>query len=393
VSALAFSPDGKTMASASADCSIKLWDTRNWQEIRTLKGSLDEVYGVVFSGDGKTLFSGTKDGKILAWDARPQPPTTRVLRRPDDAADFLLSLPSGIPFCVRSNQTFNMWDPKTLRKFPIPPPIESKLWIDHCSIAISPVSGLIAMATHSGPIYLLGAEGKSLFSPAGMTSELQVVQFSPNGKLLAAAAAGESLRVWDVERREVLATMQKSDTMPSCGPCFTTNGQMVAVGNQDGTVEVWSLARNELVGNWKAHNEAISGLTFMPDGNGLVTVSWDNQAKVWDPESHRELMRLGRALNAYSSVAVSPDGQRIAAGTPDGLIRIWNSTTGQELLTLKGVNDWEDTHRPGRWFRIGVNRLAFLPPDGNTLISSARDEVRLWRAPSWAEIEAADAKK
>jgi WD40 repeat protein/tRNA A-37 threonylcarbamoyl transferase component Bud32 len=400
VSALAFSPDGKTMASASIDCSIKLWATKNWQEVTTLKGSRDEVHGLVFSSDGRTLFSGSKDGKILAWDGRPRPPRAEVLRRPDDAQRFALTS-SGIPWCLNSNHTFNLWDPKTLRKFREHLVTESERLADYwygSPVALSPGMERIAMATRSGRIYLLDAAGKRQMPQAGLPFDAQVVEFSPNGKLLAAAAAGKGLRVWNLENLEEVATMRKSGEEPYCGPCFTTNGETVAVGNADGTIEVWNLSRKEPVAEWKGHKYGVSGMAFMPEGKRLVTVGYDNKASVWDLESQRELVPFGRTLNEYRSVAVSPDGQRIAAGTADGLIKIWNSTTGQELMTLKGVNDWVDPNLPDRWNLEYVVGLAFLPPDGNILISgtghftggSGGCEVRLWRAPSWAEIEAAE---
>jgi WD40 repeat protein len=89
-------------------------------------------------------------------------------------------------------------------------------------------------------------------------------------------------------------------------------------------------------------------------------------------------------------VAVSPDGQRIAAGTwGDMVIKIWNPSTGQEVATLKGADDWVRDPKLGMGSDTMAS-LAFLPPDGNCLISSTINEVRLWRAPSWAEIEAAE---
>src|SRR5262249_14392317 len=161
-------------------------------------------------------------------------------------------------------QTLNLWDPTTLQRLRDHPGIPSELLTDNCSIAISPLMNRIAVATRSGSIRLLGLEGRLLFSLAGLPAELQAVQFSPDGKRLAVAEAGSGLRVWDLEKREVLVTMPKSSAEVSCGPCFTTNGGMVTVGNDDGTVEVWSLATKGLVGNWKAHKSAVSGVGLVP---------------------------------------------------------------------------------------------------------------------------------
>jgi WD40 repeat protein len=222
----------------------------------------------------------------------------------------------------------------------------------------------------------------------GWPADRSFVGFSPDGRLLAAVAAQKGLRVWNLERLEEVATLTNSAAAPSCDLCFTTNDVAVAVGNLDGTVEVWDLLRKERIADWKAHKDAVSGVAFMPDGKWLVTVSQDNTARLWEVETHREVRSFGRALNAFYSAAVSPDGQRIAAGTFDGLIKVWNPRTGQELVTLKGVNDWVDPDLPGRWDI--VNSLAFLPPGGDTLISGTSEEVRLWRAPSWHDIAAAE---
>jgi WD40 repeat protein len=112
----------------------------------------------------------------------------------------------------------------------------------------------------------------------------------------------------------------------------------------------------------------------MPGGKRLVSVSEDTTASLWEVENHHQVREFARTLNTYFCVAVTPDGQRIAAGTGDGFIRIWDPATGDEMAALKASND------------LSIRRLAFLP-DGNTLVSSTAEEVRIWRAPSWAEIE------
>jgi len=390
VAALAFSPDGKTLASASADCLIKLWDTGNWREVGTRKGSQDEVYGLVFSSDGKTLFSGTKGGKVLVWDGRPQGPETRVLRRPDDAQAFWLSW-SGIPFCWHSNKLFNLWEPLTLRKLAEHPEPGPGLLGDAVWIKCSPTGDRLAIATRPGLLYLWDVEQeRQIACLPGWPSDQTKVGFSPNGKLLAAVAPGKGLKFWNLEKLELVATLLKSAAGGFREPVFAADSKAIAIGNNDGTVEVWNLLRKVCVGNWKAHTGPVSGVAFMPDGKQLVTVSLDCTARLWEVETQHPMQSFGRARNAFYSVAVSPDGQRIAAGAWEQGIKIWNPVTGQEVATLKGINDWADPNLPNRW--DVVTTLTFLPPDGNTLISGTPVEARLWRAPSWAEIDAAEAK-
>jgi WD40 repeat protein len=388
VSSVAFSPDGKILASASADCLIKLWETGSWQEISTLKGSLDEVWGIVFSRDGKTLFSSGKDGNVLAWDGRPRTPAPQVLKPPDDAQAFGLDYPSGIPICRRTN-TYNLWDPLTLRKLPEHPYGELARLTNFVHATLRPGGKCAALSTTDGPIWLWDVEQeRQIACLEGWPSEMPVLGFSPDGKLLATVAAGKGVKVWNVEQLSEVATLSKSAARLSTFPCFSANGETLAIGNADGTVEVWNLRRKDRVAHWEAHIDSVAGVACMPDGKQLVTVSTDNAARLWDVETQREVRSFGRARNAFYSVAVSPDGQRIAGGTWDQGIKIWSPNTGLELLTLKGTHDWLAPDFPGRW--DAVLSLVFLPPDGDTLISGTMHEVRTWRAPSWKEIAAAE---
>lgn len=388
VSSLAFSPDGKILASASADCLIKLWETGAWQEFRTLKGSLDEVWGVAFSRDGKRLFSGGKDGKVLVWDGRPRARAAQVLKRPDDATGFGLDTPSGIPICQRSN-TFNLWDPLTLRQLPEHPYGELKLLTNLVHATALRGWTCAALSTFEGTIWLWDVDReRRIASLTGFPSVASFLGVSPDNKLLVAVAAGRGLKLWNLENLEEIATLPKSAAGMSTTPCFAASGSAVAVGNGDGTVEVWELSRKERVTPWKAHKDGVTGVAFLRDGKRLVTVSTDHTAKLWEVETQREVLSFGRALNAFYSVAVSPDGQRIAGGTWDQGIKIWDAHTGHELATLKGIHDWLDPNLRGRW--DAVSSLVFLPPDGNTLISGTPHEVRIWRAPSWEEIAAAE---
>ena len=391
---LAFSPDGKTLASSSGDYTIKFWDTGNWREVSTLKGSQDEVNGIIFSNDGKTLFSGTKDSKILAWDGQPRPPKVHVLRRPDDAQRFWQSSSTLIPVCEHTNQAFNLWNPLTLQQLPEHPWPEFALGTNLVGLTFSPGGERAAFATRQGPLYLWDVEReRQIALLPGWPTDWSVVRFSPDGTLLAAVAAGKGIKVWNLETLAEVATLPKSEAFPIHDLvyntlCFATHNEAIAVGNFDGTVDVWDLLRKQRVANWKAHQSVITGVAFLPDGKRLVTVAADSAGRLWEVETQRQVWSFSRALNAFHSVAVSPDGQRIAAGTGDALIKIWNPTTGQEVATLKGIHDWLDPNFPSRL--DSVVSLAFLPPDGNTLISGTAHEVRLWRAASWDEIAAAE---
>ena len=119
-------------------------------------------------------------------------------------------------------------------------------------------------------------------------------------------------------------------------------------------------------------------MALLPDGNTLVSAAED--IRFWDVKTRRE--NPGSASleeSEYHSLALSPDGRRVACGTGDGRITIRDVASRHEVAKLDGHKEW-------------VTQLAFTP-DGNNLVSVSRDQLRVWRAPSWAEIEAAEKER
>ena len=371
---LAFSPDQKTLASGSWDHLIKLWDTARWQEVSTLRGSLDEVYAIAFTPDGKTLVSGAKNGTITTWNAVPQVRPPEVLKRPPDARWWRLG--DGTLFCFHTNETVSCWDPSTLRqtaRYDAPQEADTE------SVSFSPTpGGRLVWANKQSEIVVWDLVARrQLGRLHWVTGEEKVVAVSPNEKLLVAFAAGECLTVWDLEKMQEITTLPKSAANVVVW-CFSRDLHRIAAGNENGTIEVWDLSRKERLGDWQAHQQRVAGVAFMPDGKRLVSVAHDATARLWELETCRELKQFTRSLNAFFSLGISPDGQRVAAGTSDGRIEIWISSTGQKIATLRVGN--------------AVTDLQFLGSDGNTLASLTGGELRLWRAPSWEEIAAAEKK-
>ena len=111
------------------------------------------------------------------------------------------------------------------------------------------------------------------------------------------------------------------------------------------------------------------------DGQTLISAGPD--IRFWDVRTrHENALKLGARAGEYFCMALSPDGRRFAAGAGDGRITIWDVASHQEVATLEGHNE-------------AVKQLAFTP-DGDYLVSVSKDQLRVWRAPSWAEIEAAE---
>jgi WD40 repeat protein len=209
-------------------------------------------------------------------------------------------------------------------------------------------------------------------------SSTAALAFSPNGDLL--AAVGEnSLAIWSLEGPEPVESISRPPGR-AVSMRFSNEGEFLAGINDDGSVDLWSVRRGVHFARWKPHQGSVYDVAFAPGGKTLVTGSADGGACLWEiGETPREIRPFPRTLNAYFSFATDPTGRRIAAGTSDGFIRIWDLATGHELAALQVPND------------RSVGGLRFLP-DGNSLVSFTQEDIRVWHAPSWDEIAAAEAK-
>jgi WD40 repeat protein/serine/threonine protein kinase/class 3 adenylate cyclase len=378
VSSLALSRDGRILASASTDFTIRLWDTASWQEVNTLHGNLDEVWAVVFAPDDKTIISGAKDGAIKIWNATPKGPAVDVLKRPPDTMQW--GLRKEVVFCIRTNGTIQYWNPATLglaAKYVLPEAFPRTKAVGFDLTA----SGKLAWAESPGSIVVwdLGNQKEVCHLP-WTGGESTRISISPDDRLLAAISTGKPLQVWDLKASALFATL------PTCAADpytlhFSPDTQFLAAGNLDGTADLWNLARRAHEAPWQAHRQVTSAVEFLHDGKKIVTVSHDSTAKIWDIRNQRtNLLTMPRTMNAFRSLAVSPDGKRIAAGDSGGLIKIWSSANGEEVATLKSPD-------------VEVTALEFLPQDGNALVSQSATEIRLWRAPSFTEIETAEDRR
>ncbi len=141
---------------------------------------------------------------------------------------------------------------------------------------------------------------------------------------------------------------------------FSPDGQRIVTGSWDSTAKVWEAASGRELLTLKGHSGGISSVAFSPDSQRIVTGGGDNTAKVWEAASGRELLTLKGHNAGISSVAFSPDGQRIVTGSWDHTAKVWDASSGKELLTLKGHSD-------------GIRSVAFSP-DGRRIVTGGWDD-------------------
>ena len=403
VTSVAFSPDGRRLASASWDKTVILWDVDRRQPLATLAGHKGEVTDVAFSPDGKRLASASKDKTVILWDVDSHQPLITLAGHQGGVSSVAFS-PDGKRLASASwDRTLILWDVDS--RLPLATLAGHKGSV--FSVAFSPDGKRLASASEDKTVILWDVDRRqSLATLAGHKDSVGSVAFSPDGKRLASASLDETVILWDVESRQPLtrlaghqgfvlsvafspdgrrlasagtdqtvilwdiASRQRLATVAAhmgwvTSVAFSPDGRRLASASTDQTVILWSVESRLPLATLVGHKDRVSSMAFSPDGRRLASASWDKTVILWDVDRRQPLATLSGHKGEVTSVAFSPDGKRLASASEDGTVILWKVGSRQPLATLSG-------HK-GR-----VGSVAFSP-DGERLASASGDEtVKLW---------------
>ncbi len=340
ISALAFSPDGRTLATGSLDHSIRLWDFARRERIGTLHGHLTEVWALAFSPDGKTLVSGGKDGGVKLWPVNQK-------EKPDVLASASMPLAftkEGDAFLAQvENDALGVIDVATgevLRQLPFEsrrprgpgamPAVSAdgrfvaqageKLLIQDTSTG---AVNTLDWSVRPGEVLALSPDGKVLITgsrdeaprwwtlPDGKSSEWRVeagrAQFSPDGKTIAAYQRGPTIQLWDVATRALRTTVEREGEFGNVG-AFSRDGRFFAYPGPEDTILLWDAYSGKQVGQFAGHKQPVLSIAFSPDGRTLASSSEDSTMRLWNIATQQELLVDRRLGGSLANLLFSPDG-------------------------------------------------------------------------------------
>ncbi|KAM0703990.1 hypothetical protein Q7P35_008996 [Cladosporium inversicolor] len=368
VDAVAFSPDGKTVVSGSWDKTARLWDAATGEERQKLEGHDEGVNAVAFSPDGKTVVSGSRDKTVRLWDAATGEERQK-LEGHDDSVSAVAFSPDGKTVASGSwDKTVRLWDAATGEE-------RQKLeGHDHLvsAVAFSPDGKTVASGSDDRTVRLWdAATGEERQKLEGHDRQVNAVAFSPDGKTVASGSFDKTARLWDAATGEERQKLEGHDEGVNA-VAFSPDGKTVVSGSRDKTVRLWDAATGEERQKLEGHDDSVSAVAFSPDGKTVASGSWDKTVRLWDAATGEERQKLEVHDWTVSAVAFSPDGKTVASGSWDKTVRLWDAATGEERQKLKGHDD-------------SVYAVAFSP-DGKTVASGSHDRmVRLWDAATGEE--------
>jgi len=373
VYSVAWSPDGKTVASGSFDKTVKLWESATGKLLATLQGHTGEVESVAWSPDGKILASGSRDETVRLWESV----TGKLLATLQGHTDTVYSVawsPDGKTLASGSyDKTVKLWDPATGKLLATLQGHTDSVY----SVAWSPDGKTVASGSSDKTVELWeSATGKLLATLQGHTDSVDSVAWSPDGKTLASGSRDETVRLWESATGKLLATLQGHiDTVLSVA--WSPDGKTLASGSGDKMVKLWECATGKLLATLQGHTGEVESVAWSPDGNTLASGSRDETVRLWESVTGKLLATLQGHTDSVRKVAWSPDGKTVASGSSDKTVKLWESATGKLLATLQG--------HTGKVYSVAWS------PDGNTLASGSADKtVRLWEGPVTSQIDLAE---
>ena len=351
ITSVAFSSDGKTMITGSEDNTARVWDL-NGKTVSEFKGHTKGVTSVAFSNDGKSILTGSADSTARLWGINGN--YKREFTGHENIVTSVAFSPDGKKVFTGADFNGLLWD---LEK------VDNVKFIGHkiTSAAFSPDGNTILTAGSDNNIAILWNLDASIEQRFyGHTAKVYSIAFSPDGKKILTGSLDNTAILWESEG-EIIQVF-KGHTNRITSVSFSLDRKSILTIAADQSVRIWEL-KGAVISEFQNVSGEITSVAISPDGEKILTGATDSTAMLWDLKGN-SIKKFKGHTAGVTSVTFSPDGEKILTGSNDSTARLWD-INAETFRVFKGHNG-------------GVTSVSFAQDGEKILTGSADSTARLW---------------
>lgn len=356
------SPDGKLLASASWDGTVKIWDIDSGALLHNLTIHTGNVNSVCFTQDGDCVLTASSDGTVKITDIRSSE-TRLSLDQMCKASCAVFSHDERYIASGDESGSICIWDTETgnLHK----EMVGHEKWVS--SVKFSKWGKHILSASEDATVKIWNIEDETCIRTFEIHSgPVNSAEFGNDEKWVLSASDDKTIKVWDTTTGEVIQTLTGHEYVVSYAE-YSRDGKFILSASWDKTIKVWDAESGDLISTYKGHTLAVSTARFSNDGTFIISASWDHNVRLWNFTKRLEAYILDdrSGYQTIYSLAYCNDGKNIIATSNGKDIRLWDIKTRSVIRTYTG-------HTGAIW-HIAVS------PDGKMFASASEDKtVKLW---------------
>ncbi len=371
-----FSPDGKKIVTTSNDKTAKIWETATGSLLADLKGHNSDVISGQFSPDGKKIVTASWDSTAIVWDVASAT-IVWILKGHSKVVYYAEFSPDGKKIItVSGDKTAKIWDVST-GEILFDLSGEDGHTRELTYAQFSPVCAddsiggkRIVTASKDGSAKIWDGANGNYLNEVRHSSDVNSVQFSPDGKFIVTASADTTTIMWNVETAKYRFEFN-GHKRSVISAQFSPDGKLLVTASLDSTAMLWYVDKSidslRFITRLTGHQRELYSAEFSPDGKKIVTCSKGRNAKIWEATTGKFERNLIGHKNQIMSAHFSPDSKTIVTASYDNTAKTWDAITARRLTTLVG--------------RTSLTHSTQFSPDGNFMVTSSDDRTaKIWDA-------------